>query len=29
MPSGVMGKTAALTIIDQIKHGIKGKIHGA
>ena len=29
MPSGVMGKTAALTIINQIKHGISGKVHGA
>jgi sulfide:quinone oxidoreductase len=29
MPSGVMGKTAALTIIDQIKNGVKGKVHGA
>ncbi|MEY4023614.1 MAG: hypothetical protein RLZ23_575, partial [Actinomycetota bacterium] len=29
MPSGVMGKTAALTIIDQIKRGVNGKVHGA
>jgi sulfide:quinone oxidoreductase len=29
MPSGVMGKTAALTIVDQIKKGIKAKPHEA
>lgn len=29
MPSGVMGKTAALTIIDQIKKGIDAKPHEA
>ena len=29
MPSGVMGKTAALTIIDQIKKGISAKPHRA
>lgn len=29
MPSGVMGKTAALTIIDQVKKGITAKPHQA
>lgn len=29
MPSGVMGKTAALTIIDQIKKGVSSKAHEA
>jgi sulfide:quinone oxidoreductase len=29
MPSGVMGKTAALTIIDRIKHGDQRKAHEA
>jgi sulfide:quinone oxidoreductase len=29
MPSGVMGKTAALTIIDRIKHGNQQKAHEA